>query len=245
MKKNMFLRVASVLLVLTLLSTCAISGTFAKYVTSASIDNQSARVAKWGVQVSANATNTFYQGYGAGDAGVTANETGTTVWAAENVVAPGTKSGEGVSFSITGTPEVAVNVDVEMTVTKDVFLKQQTDMYLDWTTGNNTTDKFNLAADYEPVVFSLKQGGTEKASGTLEDIKTYLDSISKEYAAGTELSTVFGSFTLTWAWAIETNNQADTLLGQLASGIDDGSTYASNYSTAIDFKIDVTVTQVN
>ena len=44
------LRIASVLLVAVLLTTCIISGAFAKYVTK-DTDNDSARVAKWGVTV--------------------------------------------------------------------------------------------------------------------------------------------------------------------------------------------------
>ena len=47
MKKNNVMRIASALLVAVLLTTCAISGTFAKYTTTASGDT-SARVAKWG-----------------------------------------------------------------------------------------------------------------------------------------------------------------------------------------------------
>ena len=51
MKKNKLMRAASILLVATLISTCAISGTFAKYVTTGSATN-TARVAKWGVELS-------------------------------------------------------------------------------------------------------------------------------------------------------------------------------------------------
>ena len=51
MKKNTVMRVLSLILVLTLMSTCAISSTFAKYVTKAEGEDQ-ARVAKWGVVVS-------------------------------------------------------------------------------------------------------------------------------------------------------------------------------------------------
>ena len=47
MKKNTFMRLAAVLLVLTLLSTSVIGGTFAKYTTTVS-SSDSARVAKWG-----------------------------------------------------------------------------------------------------------------------------------------------------------------------------------------------------
>ena len=62
MKTNKMMRIASVLLVAVLLSTCAISGTFAKYVTTAS-GNDTARVALWDVSVvdfyPTNATFTF------------------------------------------------------------------------------------------------------------------------------------------------------------------------------------------
>ncbi len=50
MKKNKMLRMASALLVLTLLTTCIIGGTFAKYTTSGTATD-TARVAKWGVKV--------------------------------------------------------------------------------------------------------------------------------------------------------------------------------------------------
>ena len=46
MKKNVMMRVASALLVAVLMTTCAISGTFAKYTTTVS-SSDSARVAKW------------------------------------------------------------------------------------------------------------------------------------------------------------------------------------------------------
>ena len=52
MRKNKMMRLASGLLVAVLLTTCTISGTFAKYVTSAKADS-SARVAKFGVEVTA------------------------------------------------------------------------------------------------------------------------------------------------------------------------------------------------
>ena len=49
MKKNVMMRVAAMLLVCVLASTCGISGTFAKYVTSTS-SQDAARVAKWGFE---------------------------------------------------------------------------------------------------------------------------------------------------------------------------------------------------
>ena len=50
MKKNKMMRIASVLLVAVLLSTCAISGTFAKYATEYTAEH-TATVAKWKVSV--------------------------------------------------------------------------------------------------------------------------------------------------------------------------------------------------
>ena len=50
MKKNKMMRIASVLLVAVLLSTCVISGTFAKYTSSAN-GTDTATVAKWDVSV--------------------------------------------------------------------------------------------------------------------------------------------------------------------------------------------------
>ncbi len=53
MKKSKFLRLASALLVIALLTTCAISGTFAKYTSSAS-GNDFATVAWWSFEVGGN-----------------------------------------------------------------------------------------------------------------------------------------------------------------------------------------------
>ncbi|MBQ4559616.1 MAG: hypothetical protein IJA54_04740 [Tyzzerella sp.] len=50
MKKNKTMRLASGLLVAVLLTTCAISGTFAKYVSDAT-NSDTARVAKWSIEV--------------------------------------------------------------------------------------------------------------------------------------------------------------------------------------------------
>ena len=55
MKKNVMMRIASILLVCVLVTTCGISGTFAKYTTNAT-SSDTARVARWGVEVSASGT---------------------------------------------------------------------------------------------------------------------------------------------------------------------------------------------
>ena len=66
MKKNTMMRLASVLLIAVLMSTCAISGTFAKYVTSDS-SSDSARVARWGFNgTTLNIEDLFVAAYDAG-----------------------------------------------------------------------------------------------------------------------------------------------------------------------------------
>lgn len=139
MKKNKWMRLASVMLVLCLITTCTVSGTYAKYV---SADNavDTARVAKWGVNVVAGGTlfsNAYYEQthntpavweQAAIDAlkftVATADKDG------DNLVAPGTKSaGDGMIFGLGGVPEVALNLVIEVEG-KDVMLEHGDWAYL-------------------------------------------------------------------------------------------------------------------
>lgn len=119
MKKNKMMRLASVLLVLTLLSTSVISGTFAKYTTSDSASD-TAKVAKWGVTALVSGSlfgENYYPNKTTDTADEIAAEAQQSVDAAANrgnIVAPGTKSDEGLKFAISGTPEVANTVKVEV-----------------------------------------------------------------------------------------------------------------------------------
>ena len=113
MKKTKVMRLLSLLLVMTLISTCAISGTFAKYVTKAEGEDQ-ARVAKWGVLVSVEGDKLFAPEYEADDEtfegqGATATVRVDPDYDGEitDLVAPGTTN-DGFKASIVGKPEVAV-----------------------------------------------------------------------------------------------------------------------------------------
>ena len=66
MKKNVMMRLASFLLVAVLISTSAISGTYAKYVT-ADEGTDTARVAKWGVEIEAESFGMFDTNYATDD----------------------------------------------------------------------------------------------------------------------------------------------------------------------------------
>ena len=213
MKKNVMMRIASVLLVAVLLTTCAISGTFAKYVTDGTATD-SARVAKFGVTVigkTETENNMFKTSYEDTVAGVTVDAT-------VDVVAPGT-SGTMTGFEVTGTPEVDVtvtytNVDVEL--------------------GNNWIDKFDINKFYCPITFTISTNGGvaticgldyETADAFEAVVEAAIVAAAGYYDANTNLNTVNDDLTVAWAWAFtgatgSKNNQddeKDTFLGDRAA----------------------------
>ena len=128
MKKNKMMRIAAVLLIVTLLSTCAISGTFAKYVAKADVED-SARVAKWGIKIETT-SNLFSDKYEAQDEDYIAagGEYSVISDNGDMVVAPGTSSDQlengGFSAILSGKPEVATRfqLKVDLNDVKDVYM---------------------------------------------------------------------------------------------------------------------------
>jgi hypothetical protein len=220
MKKNKMMRIASVLLVAVLMSTCAISGTFAKYVTSAN-SSDSARVAKFGVEITANG-NIFAASY---DSTVAADG-GTP-----DVVAPGT-SGNLASMTLSGKPEVSVKVTYTGTVQLTGWTNSNGDFYCPVKVKVATTNLCGL--DYAtPADF-------------ITAIQDNIAAYSKTYGPNTDLSTVGAeSLAISWEWAYEDattyakgtqNDTDDTFLGDQAA--------AGNASTIL-ISLVTTVTQVN
>ena len=218
MKKNYVMRFAAVLLVLVLLSTCVVSGTFAKYVTSGSAEDE-ARVAIWGVTVTVTGDDAFKTAY---DGSVTSSTS-------EDVVAPGT-SGDLATLSITGTPEVDVNIKYIATL----------DLGDNWKVGSE---------EYCPLVFHVKgtdykiDGSTIKTVDELETaVVNAIATYEEDIEAGTDLSTK-DDIAISWTWAFGTSddvndtvNKNDTALGNAAQ---DGA------APTINFSLTVTVTQVD
>lgn len=228
-KKNWAMRMASLTLLFTLISACLMSGTLAKYTTQGQ-GSDTARVAKWGVEVTANSSGLFSPTYE-----FDTTPTSTTLGAysvssangTDKVLAPGTE-GEAFGFSISGTPEVATkvtlsNFDYELT---------------NW--GLNEADI--------PVKWTLTRtvGGsltTLVTDGTLADVKTALDNAANasiEYAPNTDLSqgSATDGFTLSWAWDFGTttaDDDRDTALGDAA--------IASDIGIALSY--DITVEQID
>ena len=199
MKKTKLMRAALLLLVLTLITSCFVGGTFAKYTTSAE-GSDTARVAKWGVEITANGA-TFANKY-ATDTGNVVGTIANSVVSADKVIAPGTK-GNMVGMTITGTPEVAVSVNyaadfkVEGWTVDDKFYCP-----LQIKVGSTMIDgvKFNNAAAFENAVNT--------------EISTY----NKNYAAGTDLSLSTANVTtpsVSWEWPFSEDDIKDTKLGNL------------------------------
>ena len=130
MKKNKMMRLASAMMVMTLMTTSVISGTFAKYVTSDSASD-TARVAKWGITVQAGG-NLFGKYYlETTDDSIAASSDNVASFNEDNVVAPGTKNDDGFTISINGKPEVDYTInavvdadvsDADVDDVKDIFL---------------------------------------------------------------------------------------------------------------------------
>lgn len=248
-KKHWTLRAAGLLFALVLITSCFVGGTFAKYVKSVS-GTQLARVARFGVEITAEDNTAFNTTYATYASGLSVGANSVISSDGHKVVAPGTGEDDTVTLSITGKPEVAVHVELAMKEEEimDVFLKNGT--YPDLTTAA-PDDEFNLAEPYHPIVFTLKKGNTELASGTINDINAELGKLSQDYAAGTDLGAEFGTYTLSWEWAFEDagiakKDQADTLLGALAA-TPSASSYklGTDYQTGISFTLTATVTQID
>lgn len=235
-KKNWTLRAAVLMFALVLITSCFVGGTFAKYVTSGS-GTDSARVAKFGVTVTANGTM-FAKEYATDDQTVVGT-IAKSVISTDKVVAPGTESnGDFVAATVAGTPEVAVRVSYK--------LDTATLQLENWKDGDG---KF-----YCPLVFKVKTpDGNTVISGmefqTAEAMKAALvnavAAYTRDYAPGTDLSgKAADTLAISWEWPFETgtdadkpaNNVKDTFLGDEA---------AAGRAATVSLTLATTVTQID
>lgn len=118
MKKNVMMRMASCLLVAVLLTTCVISGTFAKY-TSTATGSDIATVAKWSIKVidteiaaTTDVENLYFNLFDTiNDTNNTADETNVS----DNLIAPGTAGS--FEFKVKNDSEVNAKYSVTLTET--------------------------------------------------------------------------------------------------------------------------------
>ena len=218
LKNNRTMRAAVLLLALVLITSCFVGGTFAKYVTSSDAADL-ARVAKWGVTVTAHATGDVFAKEYAGIAGqdntVVADDGKT------NVVAPGTKKENAALVTLSGQPEVAVNV---------TYSAEHFSLTGNWVGNENefycpliikVTHKEN-GTDQTETIYCATKNSAEKVA---EAVKAAVAACSATYEPNTNLSTVEnGGLKISWEWPFEggeTNpgqtDVKDTYLGNQAA----------------------------
>lgn len=262
MEKNRMMRLASALLILTLLTTCMISGTFAKYTTKAE-GSDTARVAKWGVTVNTH-TDLFATSY------TNTNDNSGTVTVkstdANKLVAPGTKgSGLEIKNTASSEPEVSYSMTIKLDTTAEM-------PSLKYTPTSSGTE-----ASYEPVKFNVYNGGsklntdpltlaglTALFNGTnviykynVADGKYYVDTNLDGNLTETAVENA-PTIKIEWEWAYEDAadntlyNELDTILGNTAAAAPDAvsiSSYSdgviSNINTAANLTWTVTATQID
>lgn len=243
-KKNVLMRSAGLLLALVLVTSCFVGSTFAKYVTSGDAGDN-ARVAKWGVSITAHDTgDVFAKEYDA-----IAGQDNTVIAGGEyKVIAPGTKKDNAALVTLSGKPEVSVKV----TYSAEHFSL----------TGKWVSDENNIF--YCPLIIKVtgKVGNAVKtetincvektsAEDVKKAVKDAVAAVSATYGPNTDLSTttVAGDgLKISWEWPFETgdtpeekaaNNAKDTYLGNqaaTATGLD---------IPAIHIPVTATVTQVD
>lgn len=242
LKNNRTMRAAVLLLALVLITSCFVGGTFAKYVTSGDAADH-ARVAKWGVTVTAHGTgDVFAKEYDA-----IAGHDNTVIAGGEyKVIAPGTKKENATLVTLSGQPEVAVNV----TYSAEHFSL----------TGNWASD--DTGTFYCPLIIKVtgKVGDTVKtetincATMTSADdvktaVKTAVAACSATYGPNTDLSAAAVAnegLKISWEWPFEgtagsgQTDEKDTYLGNQAT-----KTATPEILPSIYIPVTATVTQID
>lgn len=194
MKKTKLMRAALLLLVLTLITSCFVGGTFAKYTTSAE-GSDTARVAKWGFKQTTIELGDLFR------------TTYDNVLGADDVIAPGTSNSVKFGFTYDGAttaPEVAYTFEVSTTGSScDDSIKK------------NTNIKWSLDDKLAPAV-GTEGDANYAAAGSWEALLAAIEALdgNKTYAAG-ELPAAFYAatddkmHTVSWAWDFSTDAAAD------------------------------------
>lgn len=230
MKKNMMMRMASLLLIAVLMSTCAISGTFAKYVTS-DTGSDTARVAKFGVEIDPKG-NLFLTEYGKTDMGYVKGANTVITSDTSKVIAPGTNH-ELDKVVLAGAPEVAVRITYEATIDLSNWNIGGVEYYCPLVVTVGTTDLYGM--DY----------ASEDAFETA--IKTAIDGFSADYAPNTNLSSADVP-SVSWAWAFEKDDVINTVTCSKNDDVKDtalGDKAADGSEVRITVTIKTTVTQID
>lgn len=231
--------ILAVALVLLLAIGATIGTTLAKYVTDASIESEQATVAQWGVTVSVDKSGLFGKTYNSGSI-VATEEGGVDVKSTATVVAPGT-SGV-LKATVNGQPQVKSKLTFTFEVTEIVFVKYSVsgaDKYyypIEWSVGGEKVEVAGAdALGYEAYLAALK---------TAINAKIETQFATKTWEVGASISESLTNL-VSWNWALNTNDVADTLLGDYAAGVGtDGKTVKVDYNTKVTVSGTVRMEQV-
>lgn len=236
------MRVAGLLLALVLVTSCFVGGTFAKYVTSGG-GTDSARVAKFGVEVTATG-DVFAKEYDAKDPTVrdyNGEVIAKSVISSENnknVVAPGTAKENALTVDVTGKPEVAVEVKYEAHVTLNDTIHEDHN----WKLADGTY--------YCPLAITVngtKYNGLDYESATKfeEAVEKAINDLTNNYPANTDLSQSGSKgVAISWEWPFE------GATGSKGSQSDLNDTYLGNQAAdgkaaTVGIIVATTVTQID
>lgn len=237
MKKTKLMRAALLLLVLTLITSCFVGGTFAKYTTSAT-GSDTARVAKWGFNSAStiNLDNLFHSVYYKNDAETVKSSTNST-----NVIAPGTAGEAKFNFTYNANnaaPEVAYTFTVSTAGSKCA----QSIM-------DNKNIKWSLDGKLAPHV-GEPSDANYAAEGSWAALLAAIEALDgnktdNKYNPG-ELPTGFGKtdneHIVAWQWAFETAPHGVVDAEQDAEDTEMGN---ANPLAEVTLKITVSATQVD
>ena len=237
-KKNVLMRSAGLLLVLVLVTSCFVGSTFAKY-TVGGKGTDTARVAKFGVTITAEGTM-FAEEYATDDGDVKEIITKSVV-STEKVVAPGTK-GNMSSIVLKGKPEVAVRVEYKVNTFK----------LTGWQTGDDaaTTEYCPLVFTVGDKTYKIGDTGIDTVDKLEAAVKNAIEGCSQNYEANTDLSTANTNVkvpSVSWAWAFQgADNGASTTAYQTdAKDTKLGDRAAEGNAATVTLEIATTVTQID
>lgn len=193
------LAVATVLLCAVFVTTSVLSTTFAKYTTTGEVDSETARVAKWGIELSNRSNVATSWRVVEDETSITAASSGTT---GDNVIAPGT-SGYLACFKVTGNPEVAHNVTMNFNVTiGDGYknLKGQDDYFpILISVGRASYDKDDKIIDEpEEVHYYVPKSGIDTLENLISSVgnKTFTEPIAPNGWSGS----AYAEYYVRWDW---------------------------------------------
>lgn len=228
------MRASLILMILVLLTSCIVAGTYAKYISSGT-GGDYARIAKFGVEIEAGGA-AFSNAY-ASKTEEQARATVMSVLSSDHVIAPGT-SGEMASISVSGKPEVSVRVayEGEFAVTNwEVIDKGQKVFYC-------------------PI--TIKVGDKEIKGRSFEDADPFAKAVNEAIASfsadyqvedfqNTGLQKTVQVPKITWEWAFEGEgivDEYDTQLGNKACETPQGE---NDKAVTITLIVRTTVTQID